>query len=86
LLKEIEERRAYRALSEEKISAETITRTMTAATYAPSCFNSQSWRYLVATEDQALTKVREALTDGNYWANKAPVLVVVKTGQDGVKA
>jgi nitroreductase len=55
---------------------------MTAATYAPSCFNRQSWRYLVATGDQALAKVREALTEGNYWARKAPVMVVVTTKAD----
>ena len=79
LLKEIETRRANRALSEEKIPAETVTRIMTAATYAPSCFNNQSWRFLVITDDAALVKVREALSEGNYWAQKAPVMVVVAT-------
>ena len=82
LLKEIENRRANRALSEEKISTETIARIMTAATYAPSCFNSQSWRYLVVNDEQALVKVHEALTEGNYWAKKAPVMVVVTTKAD----
>ncbi len=79
LLQEIEKRRANRALSEEKIPDETLARIMTAATYAPSCFNSQSWRYLVASDDGALAKMREALTEGNYWAQKAPVLIAVVT-------
>lgn len=79
LLKEIETRRANRALSEKTIPPDTLSRIMTAATYAPSCFNNQSWRFLVLTEAAALTKVREALSDGNYWAKKAPVMVVVAT-------
>ena len=82
LLEEIESRRANRALSEEKIPDETLARIMTAATYAPSCFNSQSWRYLVASDDSALVKMREALTEGNYWAQKAPVLIAVVTKAD----
>ena len=79
LLKEIEARRANRALSEKPIPAETLSRIMTAATYAPSCFNNQAWRFLVITDAAALTKVREALSDGNYWAKKAPAMVVVAT-------
>ncbi|MEJ2154154.1 MAG: nitroreductase family protein [Desulfobacteraceae bacterium] len=79
LLKEIDERRAYRALSEEPIAADTLARIMTAATYAPSCFNNQSWRFLVITEKEALLKVSEALTEANYWAKKAPAMVVVAT-------
>jgi nitroreductase len=82
LIKEIVERRAKRALSEEKIPAETLARIMTAATFAPSCINSQSWRFLVATDDQALAKMREALAGGNYWAKKAPVLAAVVTKID----
>ncbi len=82
LLKEIEQRRANRALSDEKIPTETLARVMKAATLAPSCFNSQSWRYFVITEDDALAKAHEALTDGNYWAKKAPALVVVTTKLD----
>ena len=82
LLKEIEKRRANRAISDNKIPAEILTRIMTAATYAPSCFNSQSWRFLVLTDDAALAKGREALTEGNYWAKKAPVLVAVTTRID----
>ncbi|RZW13099.1 MAG: nitroreductase, partial [Desulfobulbaceae bacterium] len=44
LLKEIDERRAKRALSENKIPDEVVARLMKAATYAPCCFNSQPWR------------------------------------------
>jgi nitroreductase len=40
LIPEIERRRAQRALSEKKIPSELVGRIMTAATFAPSCFNS----------------------------------------------
>jgi nitroreductase len=79
LLKEIEERRANRAIREDKLEADIINRLMTAATYAPSCFNSQPWRFMVVTEKESLGKVHSSLTGGNYWAQKAPLIVVVAT-------
>ena len=82
LMQEIESRRAKRALSEEKIPDAVFGRLMTAATYAPSCFNNQSWRFLVATSDEALDKMHAALSPGNYWARRAPVMVAVVTKPD----
>jgi nitroreductase len=82
LLKEIDERRAKRALSDEPIPADTLARIMTAATYAPSCFNNQSWRFMVVTDSEALARIHASLTDANYWAKKAPALVVVVTKLD----
>ncbi len=79
LLAEIEERRANRALSEKELPDDVIKRLMTAATYAPSCFNSQPWRLMTVTGQEALKKLHESLTGGNYWAKKAPLLVVVAT-------
>lgn len=78
-LKEIDVRRANRALSEKKIADEVLARVMTAATYAPSAFNSQPWRFMVVTDAAALARLHEALSDGNYWAKKAPALVAVAT-------
>ena len=79
LVHEINIRRAYRGFGDKKIPGEVIKRIMTAATYAPSCFNNQSWRFLVATEDNALNEVFMALTEGNYWFKKAQAAVVVAT-------
>jgi len=79
LLKEVEQRRARRALSEKEIPPEIIDGLMTAATYAPSCFNSQPWRFMAVTEKESLGKLHAALTGGNYWAKKAPLLVVLAT-------
>jgi nitroreductase len=79
LLKAIEQRRANRAYSEKKVPEEIISRIMTAATYAPSCFNNQSWRFVVVKEDEPLKKLHDALTSGNYWMKVAPVIVIVAT-------
>ena len=79
LVHEINIRRAKRAMSDKKIPDEIIGRLMTAATFAPSCFNNQSWRFLVVTDDEALKKIHEALSDGNYWVKRAPAVVVVTT-------
>ena len=79
LLKEIEERRAFRALSEKQVDEGVVSRLLTAATYAPSCFNSQPWRLMAVQEQEGLEKIHSSLSDGNYWAKKAPLIVVVAT-------
>lgn len=77
ILSEIEKRRAYRALDEKPVPADTLDRVMTAATLAPSCFNNQPWRFVLVTGDDALEKVREHLPGANYWFKKAPAVVCV---------
>jgi nitroreductase len=82
VIHEIDIRRAKRALGEEKIPEEVLKRIMTAATYAPSCSNNQPWRFLVVTEKERLEDMHAALSAGNYWAKKAPVMVAVVTKPD----
>ena len=82
LIPEIIQRRAKRALSEKKIPQDILDRIMKAATFAPSCSNNQPWRFLVVTEEQALNKIHQALSGGNYWAKRAPVIVAVVTKPD----
>jgi nitroreductase len=79
ILSQIETRRARRALSEKSIPQETLARIMTAATYASSCFNNQPWRFLVVNQERELEIVKNNLSSGNYWARKAPVIVLVFT-------
>lgn len=79
LIHEIGIRRAKRALTGPKIPDDVLRRLLTAATFAPSCFNNQSWRFLVVTEDEALGRLHEALSGGNYWMKTAPAIVVVAT-------
>lgn len=79
IIQEIQDRRARRGIDERPIDRDVIDRIFTAATMAPSCSNKQPWRFMVASEGEALEKARDALLGGNYWAKKAPVLVVVTT-------
>jgi len=77
-LPELAARRAYRSISAEPLSDAEVESLLEAATLAPSCFNNQPWR-LVAARGEALDKVREALTEGNRWATRAPLVVVLAT-------
>lgn len=77
----IQVRRAWRALSEEPVSKEELTRLIEAAHLAPSCFNNQPWRFVVATGER-LARVKEALPGGNYWAKPAPAIIAVASHRD----
>lgn len=82
LLPAIEERRAYRGYSDKPVPSETVERILEAARRAPSCANKQPARFLVLTEPEALEAGRACLTEGNYWAAHAPILVFTVTKND----
>lgn len=69
-------RKATRAIAERPVEPEKIEAILEAARLAPSCYNNQPWRFLVLDEPEALEKGREALSQGNYWAKTAPVLLI----------
>lgn len=48
-----------------------------AARWAPSSYNEQPWRFLVATQDEPewLARLQSYLSPGNAWALQAPVLI-----------
>jgi len=78
LIPELVERRARRALSAEALPEETVGRLLEAATLAPSCFNNQPWRF-VAVQGENLGELRAALTEGNRWATRAPLVILLAT-------
>jgi len=82
ILKEVQLRRARRALSDRRIPSEVVDRVMTAATWAPSCFNNQPWRFVVVQREEELEVVKGFLAGGNYWAKQAPLIVLVLTEPD----
>ena len=82
MIEQIETRRARRALSDQAVAEDVLARVMTAATYAPSCSNNQPWRFLVVNREKELEIVKEHLSRGNYWAQRAPVIVLVLTRPD----
>jgi nitroreductase len=78
LLPELLARRAFRSISAEPLPEDQIHRLLEAATLAPSCFNNQPWR-LVAVHGANLPALREALTESNKWATRAPLIVLFAT-------
>lgn len=69
-------RKASRAFSEKKINDKIFDQLMHAAQLSASCNNNQSWRFLFLSEEDTLNKGRKALSKGNNWAAKAPLLVI----------
>ena len=82
ILPEINERRARRAIDRRPVPADVVERMVSAATMAASCSNRQPWRLVAIQSDDALARVREQLSGGNYWARTAPLIVVAATRRD----
>ena len=82
LVPAIEARRARRALSTAPVSREEVETLLRAAHLAPSCNNTQPWRFVVVDEPATLEKVKAALPGGNYWAKPAPVILAVASRRD----
>lgn len=68
-----------RAMSGEKLTAGERRSLFEAARWAPSCFNSQPWRFLYAeTDSDDWATYFELLADGNKrWAERAAMLIVL---------
>lgn len=72
---------SHRAVPEEELMA-----ILEAARYAPSCFNEQPWRYIVAKTPQQRDKLANILSPSNkLWAEKAPVLLLILSKQSFAK-
>lgn len=68
-----------RAFSSRAVEPDTLRVLLEAARWAPSCFNEQPWRFLVATsaDPGGLERMLGCLTEGNQaWAKAAPVLLL----------
>ena len=72
-----------RAFGEDPITEEELASLMEAARWAPSSFNEQPWRFVIAPKDdtpEAHERILGLLSEGNQrWAGRAPVLVVAAT-------
>ncbi|TVR87015.1 MAG: nitroreductase [Spirochaetaceae bacterium] len=82
ILPEIQQRRARRALSSQEIPDELLQRLLQAATLSASCFNNQPWRFVVLKKDFGIALAHARLSQGNYWAKTAPVIIGVATRPD----
>ncbi|HXF95889.1 MAG TPA: nitroreductase family protein [Gemmatimonadales bacterium] len=72
----IRQRWSPRAFSPRPVEPEKLQTVFEAARWAPSSFNEQPWRFLVATsaEPDWLAELQSYLAPGNRWARGAPVL------------
>jgi nitroreductase len=75
----IRKRWSPRAFADREVEGETILTVLEAARWAPSCFNEQPWRFLIAMRDDPTEHDRmlECLVEFNRnWAKAAPVLMI----------
>jgi nitroreductase len=79
LVQEIESRRAFRGLSAEPIPEDVVQRLFQAATFAPSCYNNQPWRFVAVRDPAILDAVKAQLSEGNVWAKTAPLIILACT-------
>ncbi len=78
IMPEIKQRWSPRAFSSLPIPRDDVLALLEAAHYAPSCFNEQPWRFIIADEEETLSRMRGILTASNQaWASKAPVLLLI---------
>lgn len=82
LMEAIESRKAYRAFDHIEITDEMVRDLAYAASRAPSCNNNQSWRFIFVKNEPKLTEIKDTLTPGNYWAERASVIVAVFSKPD----
>ena len=75
---DIKQRWSPRAFSSEDVSKTDIMALLEAAHYAPSCYNEQPWRFIIAASKDQLAIMRSLLYEANQlWANKAPILIAI---------
>jgi nitroreductase len=70
-------RRARRALGTKPVGPEKLSALVEAMRLSASCNNNQPWRVVICRTSEALTKARSALTKGNAWATRAPIIMVI---------
>lgn len=79
IMGEIARRWSPRAFQDRDVESEKLLRCLEAARWAPSNFNEQPWRYLVAIRDheREFARMLDCLTEPNQkWAKFAPVLMI----------
>ena len=75
--KVIKQRRSYRSIDLIEITEEIITDLAESAHLAPSCKNSQPWRFIFVNDKNQLTKLFTSLIPGNQWIQRASMIIAV---------
>lgn len=84
IMGEIQNRWSPRAFDPARpLAREDIMALLEAARFAPSCFNEQPWRFIIADDEKSRQKMLGVLYDGNsVWAVNAPVLIMLLSKQN----
>lgn len=85
VLEEIQKRWSPRAFDPQRlVSEEDLMGILEAARFAPSCYNEQPWRYIVARRgEENYNRLASVLTTTNHeWASKASVLMLILSVQN----
>ena len=78
ILPVIRNRKSNVVFTDQKLTNKQIQLLLKAAQWAPSCFNTQEWRFtLVMKETSSRKELEDALNRGNSWAKAAPLLIVI---------
>lgn len=75
----IRTRRARRVISDRPIEGEKVDALVEAMRLSASCFNNQPWRVTLCLNPEVLTSIKSALSKGNVWATRAPLIMVVSS-------
>jgi len=70
-------RQSMRSYLDRPIEEDVMNRLLEKVRWSPSCANKQPWRFVFVSEPAQHLRLSKALTKGNEWAAKAPVLVAV---------
>jgi len=73
----IHARRAKRTLQDKVVEDDKVDALVEAVRLSASCNNNQPWRIVICKGKEALAAVKSALSKGNVWATRAPVIMVV---------
>ncbi|MFW9889055.1 MAG: nitroreductase family protein [Candidatus Thorarchaeota archaeon] len=83
ILDEILKRRSGRAYSNRQVPDEMLESILEAGRRSPSCGNAQAWNLVVLKSPDRLAEAHEALSGGNAWGKRAPVMIIVAAKEDG---
>jgi nitroreductase len=78
----IQKRRAYRSLSNVKITEELIKDLAGCTQLSASCNNNQSLRFVFVYESDVLKKMHDVFSKGNAWAKSASMIIAVASKRD----
>ncbi|WP_397547939.1 nitroreductase family protein [Rhodothermus marinus] len=76
----IRRRWSPRSFADRSVAPDVLRRVLAAARWAPSAYNEQPWRFIVARREdpEAFDRLLACLNEGNRrWAQRAPVLMLV---------